>query len=114
MLTLPATDGYFVTFLAIGRLFSCIPEYSRFFALIIIHTLMSDLEKDTSTELKDLEEKLDILITQYNAIKNENSTLKVKQDELVKEKAKLLEKTTLARTRVEAMITRLKSMEHGS
>jgi cell division protein ZapB len=30
------------------------------------------------------------------------------------EKAKLLEKTTLARTRVEAMITRLKEMEQGS
>ncbi|MCK4843334.1 MAG: TIGR02449 family protein [Methylococcales bacterium] len=75
---------------------------------------MPELEKDTSTELKYLEKKLDTLIDEYNSIKNENSTLKTKQDELVKEKAKLLEKTTIARTRVEAMITRLKSMEHGS
>ena len=75
---------------------------------------MSDLEKDTPTELKDLEAKLDTLIENYDAIKNENNNLKSRQDELVKEKAKLLEKTTIARTRVEAMISRLKSMEHGS
>jgi cell division protein ZapB len=49
-----------------------------------------------------------------NSIKQENTSLKVKQDELVKEKAKLVEKTNLARTRVEAMISRLKTMEHGS
>jgi cell division protein ZapB len=73
---------------------------------------MSDAENDTSTELKDLEQKLDTLIEIYNLVKDENSSLKTKQDSLVKEKAKLLEKTTVARTRVEAMITRLKSMEH--
>ncbi|MCK5829285.1 MAG: TIGR02449 family protein [Methylococcales bacterium] len=75
---------------------------------------MSNLSKETSSELKNLEEKLDTLIEQYHSLESENSSLKIKQDELVKEKAKLLEKTTLARTRVEAMITRLKSMEHGS
>ncbi|MFA6052625.1 MAG: TIGR02449 family protein [Methylobacter sp.] len=71
-------------------------------------------QTDQSLELKDLEDKLDQLIEQYNAVKNENSSLKIKQDALVREKAKLLEKTTLARTRVEAMIIRLKAMEHGS
>ncbi len=65
-------------------------------------------------ELKDLEDKLDQLIEHYTHIKDENSLLKTKQDSLVREKAKLLEKTTLARTRVEAMITRLKAMENGS
>ncbi|MDD1605545.1 MAG: TIGR02449 family protein [Methylococcaceae bacterium] len=65
-------------------------------------------------ELKDLEDKLDQLIAQYQSVKNENNSLKTKQEVLVMEKAKLLEKTTLARTRVEAMITRLKEMEQGS
>ncbi len=74
---------------------------------------MSNLENDSSTELKDLEEKLDTLIEKYQSTEKENTTLKTKQNELVREKAKLLEKTTIARTRVEAMITRLKSMEHG-
>ncbi|HSN23658.1 MAG TPA: TIGR02449 family protein [Methylomicrobium sp.] len=71
-------------------------------------------KKDQSLELKDLEEKLDLLIEQFNAVKNENHSLKTKQDALVKEKAKLIEKTTQARIRVEAMISRLKAMEHGS
>jgi cell division protein ZapB len=75
---------------------------------------MTHSEIDQSLELKDLEDKLDKLIEQYHDVKNENNSLKTKQDALVREKAKLLEKTTLARTRVEAMITRLKAMEHGS
>ncbi|MCQ8183511.1 TIGR02449 family protein [Methylomonas sp. SURF-1] len=75
---------------------------------------MSQPEKDPSTELEALEKKLDLLIVQFNQVKNENKSLKVKQDALVKEKAKLLEKTTLAKARVEAMIARLKAMEHDS
>jgi cell division protein ZapB len=71
-------------------------------------------QSNHSLELKDLEDKLDQLIEQYTHVQNENSSLKTKQDSLVREKAKLLEKTTLARTRVEAMITRLKAMENGS
>lgn len=71
-------------------------------------------QSNQSLELKDLEDKLDQLIEQYTHVKNENNSLKTKQDSLVREKAKLLEKTTLARTRVEAMITRLKAMENGS
>lgn len=75
---------------------------------------MSELEKDPSTELAALEAKLDTLIAQYQLTKSENKSLKAKQDALVKEKAKLLEKTTLAKARVEAMIARLKAMEHDS
>ncbi|BCG65958.1 MAG: cell division protein ZapB [Methyloprofundus sp.] len=67
-----------------------------------------------SFDIKELEDKLDELIQQYNNVRQENTTLKVKQDALVKEKAKLVEKTNLARTRVEAMISRLKTMEHGT
>ncbi|WP_446809848.1 TIGR02449 family protein [Methylomonas sp. 2BW1-5-20] len=75
---------------------------------------MSQTEKDPSTELEALEAKLDTLIAQFNHVKSENKSLKVKQDALVREKAKLLEKTTLAKARVEAMIARLKAMEHDS
>ncbi len=72
------------------------------------------IQSNQPLELKDLESKLDQLIEQYDHVKNENRSLKTKQDSLVREKAKLLEKTTLARTRVEAMISRLKAMENGS
>jgi cell division protein ZapB len=75
---------------------------------------MTSSDIDQPLELKELEDKLDQLINQYNLVKIENNSLKIKQEALVREKAKLLEKTTLARTRVEAMISRLKSMEHGS
>ncbi|NOT13193.1 MAG: TIGR02449 family protein [Methylococcaceae bacterium] len=75
---------------------------------------MTHSELDQPLELKELEDKLDQLINQYHSVKTENNSLKIRQEALVREKAKLLEKTTLARTRVEAMISRLKSMEHGS
>jgi len=67
-----------------------------------------------SFDINELEIKLDELIQRYNSVQNENSTLKAKQDELVRDKAKLVEKTNMARTRVEAMISRLKTMEHGT
>jgi cell division protein ZapB len=65
-------------------------------------------------ELKDFEDKLDKLIGKYHDMKNENISLKINQETLVQEKAQLLEKTTLARARVEELISRLKAMEHGS
>ena len=71
-------------------------------------------ETHLSLELKDFEDNLDQLIDKYQTIKNENRSLKSKQEILVQEKAQLLDKTSLARTRVEAMITRLKAMEYGS
>ncbi|MGR9071705.1 MAG: TIGR02449 family protein [Gammaproteobacteria bacterium] len=69
---------------------------------------------DQSQELRLLEEKLDALIRLCGFLQKENSSLKIKQEELVREKAGLIEKTALARSKVEAMITRLKSMEHGA
>lgn len=65
-------------------------------------------------ELIELEDKLDRLIHQYQLLKNENLALKHKQQELLAEKSQLLEKTNEAKARVEAMITRLKTMEQGS
>jgi cell division protein ZapB len=75
---------------------------------------MTNPEINQAHDLKALEEKVALLIQQYTALNNENHSLKAKQQELVREKAKLIEKADLARTRVEAMITRLKSMEHGT
>lgn len=91
------------------------PVDTQYFAYLSCNNLVITMtQSNQSLELKDLEDKLDQLIEQYANVKNENNSLKTKQDSLVREKAKLLEKTTLARTRVEAMITRLKAMENGS
>ncbi|MDD2659163.1 MAG: TIGR02449 family protein [Methylococcales bacterium] len=65
-------------------------------------------------ELKDFEDKLNRLIGKFRDMKNANESLRIQQETLVQEKAQLLEQTTLARTRVEALITRLKALEHGS
>jgi cell division protein ZapB len=67
--------------------------------------------ENQSINIKDLEDKLEELIQRYTAVQSANSSLKTKQNALVKEKAKLVEKTHLARIRVEAMISRLKNME---
>jgi cell division protein ZapB len=71
-------------------------------------------ETHLTIELKDFDEKLDQLIGKYRDMKNENDSLKIQQETLAQEKAQLLEQTTLARARVEALITRLKALEHGS
>jgi cell division protein ZapB len=75
---------------------------------------MTEKEPYQSLEITDLEKKLDQLIDLYDSVKSENEDLKSKQDALVQEKALLLEKTTLAKNRVEAMISRLKAMGQGS
>jgi cell division protein ZapB len=75
---------------------------------------MTEKEPYQSLEIKDLEKKLDQLIELYNCVLKENDVLKLKQEALVREKAHLLEKTNLAKSRVEAMISRLKAMGHGS
>ncbi len=71
-------------------------------------------ENSQPSELQQLEVKLDDLIQLLSILEIENTSLKVKQEELVREKAGLADKNAVARSKVEAMITRLKSMEHGS
>ncbi|MEN9597055.1 MAG: hypothetical protein RL236_1489 [Pseudomonadota bacterium] len=75
---------------------------------------MKQKKISTPEELKSLEIKLDVLIDEYQHVKVENASFQTKQDTLVREKANLLEKTTLARTQVEAMISRLKEMEQNT
>lgn len=65
-------------------------------------------------DLAALEEKIDALINTINTLTSENEALRKQQASLAVERADLIEKTELARTRVEAMISRLKSMEARS
>ena len=67
-----------------------------------------------SQALKDLENKLDLLIIKYDKAKNENSYLKMEQERLASEKMELLEKAALAKTRLETVIARLKVLENAS
>ena len=68
----------------------------------------------TEQELRKLEVRLDELVRSIERLKEENRSLRNQQDSLVTERASLIEKNELARSRVEAMINRLKAMEHGA
>ncbi|MCG7916190.1 MAG: TIGR02449 family protein [Candidatus Thiodiazotropha taylori] len=70
-----------------------------------------ETQNPTELDLQALEVRVEELIRACSYLKDENKSLRMRQDNLVAERAALIEKTELARTRVEAMITRLKSME---
>ena len=65
-------------------------------------------------ELKRLERRLEELVAVCRQLKEENRSLRQRQDTLMVERASLMQKSEHVRTRVEAMIGRLKTMEHGS
>lgn len=65
-------------------------------------------------EHKSLEHKVDELIMLCERLNNENNALKNKASNWTFERAKLIEKNELARAKIEAMITRLKSLEQNS
>ena len=67
----------------------------------------------SETDLQKLENQIDALIDTMAQLKQENSSLRHQQDHLISERSQLIEKTELARNRVEAMITRLRSLELG-
>jgi cell division protein ZapB len=62
-------------------------------------------------DLVTLEAQVDELIQTCEHLSDENRALRDQQSTLVAERAGLIEKTELARSRVEAMIARLKAME---
>lgn len=58
-----------------------------------------------------VEARVDELVRLVEELREENRALRNQQDHLVAERAALIEKSELARSRVEAMIARLKAME---
>ena len=70
-----------------------------------------DTGKLSEQDLKGLEIRVTELITTCEELKKENKLLKLQQDSYSSERATLIDKNEQARKRVEAMITRLKSME---
>ena len=64
--------------------------------------------------LGSLETQIDDLIHACDRLADENQALRDQQANLMAERATLIEKSELARSRVEAMIARLKAMEIGT
>ena len=69
------------------------------------------IEDSKTLELTSLELKVDDLIKTIEKLSDENEQLRTESGHLALERLALLEKTEQARTRVEAMIARLKAME---
>lgn len=77
----------------------------------IVRAMTQKENTSVEVDLKALEVRVDELIRACDFLKEENKSLKLKQDSLISERAALIEKTELAKTRIESMITRLKSLE---
>ena len=66
---------------------------------------------DPIAQLRVLATRLDQLTALAQRLADENRSLRQQQEQLAGERAQLLAKNEQARSRVEAMITRLKSLE---
>ena len=62
-------------------------------------------------EWNALEAKIEELIELSTVLTKENRALRIQQQNWTTERAKLIEKNELAKSRVESMITRLKALE---
>ena len=62
-------------------------------------------------QLTRLEQQIDELLVLTQVLSKENRALRAQQKNWSTERAKLIEKNELAKSRVESMITRLKALE---
>jgi cell division protein ZapB len=76
---------------------------------------MSDTAKtQLDLELTRLAKRVDELLAMLEHLKEENRALKARHESLAGERASLMHRNEQVRTRVEAMIGRLKTLEHGA
>ncbi len=71
-------------------------------------------ESVKALDLNILEKRIDELIQAIGEVSIENTSLRAQQAQLMSERSALIEKSELARARVESMIARLKAMEISS
>ncbi|MFW5824148.1 MAG: TIGR02449 family protein [Marinobacter sp.] len=64
------------------------------------------------SELQAMAEKLDRLIERCRKLEQDNAAMRELQDEWNRERAQLIQRNDLAKNRIEAMIGRLRALEH--
>jgi cell division protein ZapB len=69
---------------------------------------------DALSQVEQLSARLDKLQELVRRLADENRSLRQGQEQLAAERAQLLNKNEVARSRVEAMINRLKSLENNA
>jgi cell division protein ZapB len=67
-----------------------------------------------SDDLRKLESRIDELISACQRLQRENTSLRSEQDAMSEKHMRLMEKTRIARERIESMIGRLKALERSS
>ena len=72
------------------------------------------MNDDSIEQLHALTERIERMVALCRRLGDENRSLRHSQEQLMVERAQLLAKNEQARSRVEAMISRLKSMEHNA
>lgn len=65
-------------------------------------------------QFKALEQRVDEFIELCDEYKRHNKSLKAREIQLAEERANLMKKNDMARTKVESMISRLKALEQDS
>ena len=91
------------------------PLYSRTGVCLrhSIHWCLHQMAK-AAADLETLESRINELITLCEQLAHENGALRAQQTTWTTERAKLIEKNELAKSKVESMISRLKSLEQDS
>ena len=77
---------------------------------------MSDINSQKNPPMEEmdvLERRVNELISLTEQLSRENKALRTQQENWSVERAKLIEKNELAKSRVESMIGRLRSLENG-
>lgn len=86
----------------------------RLVELYLKQKAVMENSNQTQIEIEKLESQVDVLIRLVQQLKEENSSLRSQQTTLQHERSKLIEKNEAAKTRVEAMISRLKALESNA
>ena len=79
--------------------------------------ILSGMDNQTQAPLEDLQAintAVEQILAQLQTLKGENEVLKQRMDALLAEKSQLMQKNDQARTRLEAMINRLKMLEQSA
>lgn len=80
----------------------------------IVDAMSTPANTEFDLELTRLASRVDELDTRVAQLLEENRALRQRHETLVGERAALLNKNELVRGRVDAMIGRLKTLEHGA
>lgn len=80
----------------------------------IHHMSKANKTSQLELEISRLEASIDDLLKIIERLNVENRSLRSQQDTLATERASLIERHDLVRNRVEAIVTRLKSLETGT